>query len=215
MEKEVQEKSGLVNECVERIRELEVVVSKTQQETATHKESESHLEKELEAARKDLQSKETLVKNMREEFEKNTNLLNEELRKTRETIEMMKRDSVCEKDSLLSEYQQTIEEKDRLIKVKTEELRDESRKLLEQQNAILENLKIENVNRIRELSESFEQQLRTRDSKLEEVSQRLSQKISEAERLLAELAAERELCKKKDGELINALQKLEGLSCKK
>ncbi|XP_012224078.1 CAP-Gly domain-containing linker protein 1 isoform X3 [Linepithema humile] len=212
LEKEVQEKSDLVNESVERIRELEIVVSKTQQETTTHKESESRLEKELEAARQDLQSKETLVKNMKEEFEKNTSLLNDELRKTRETIETMKKDSVCEKDSLLSKYQQTLEEKEQLIKVKTEELRDESRKLLEQQNAVLENLKTENVNRIRELSESFEQQLRTKDSKFEEISQQLSQKISEAERLLAELAAERELCKKKDRELINALQKLEELS---
>ncbi|XP_018361118.1 PREDICTED: restin homolog isoform X3 [Trachymyrmex cornetzi] len=211
LEKEVQEKSGLVSECVERIRELELVVSKTQQDNTTHRESESRLEKELGAVKQNLQDKETMMENLKQEFERNTNILSEELRKSKEIIETMKKESASEKDSLLSEYRQTIEEKDRLIKVKTEELENKSKKLLEQQNAALEGLKAENVNRIRELSESFEQQLRARDTKIEEVSQQLGQKISETERLLAELAAERELCRKKDEELISALQKLEEL----
>lgn len=211
LEKEVQEKSSLVGECVERIRELELVLSKMQQESAAHKESENRLGKELDAVKQNLQNKETLVENMKQEYERNANELSEELRKSRETIETMRRESVSEKDSLLSEYRQTIEERDRLIKVKTEELENESKRLLEQQNVALEGLKTENVNRIRELSESFEQQLRAKDTKIEEFSQQLDQKVSETERLLAELAAERELCKKKDEELINALRKLEGL----
>ncbi|XP_011345074.2 restin homolog isoform X3 [Ooceraea biroi] len=212
LEKEVQEKSSLVNECVERIRELELVLTKTQQESTTHRESEGRLGEELAAVRQSLSDKETLVENMKLEFERNSNLLNEELRRTRETIETMKRENACEKDSLLSEYRQTIEEKDRLIKVKTEELENESRKMLERQNAALESLKAETAQRIGELSESFEQQLRAKDSKIEEVSQQLGQKASETERLSAELAAERELRKKKDEELISALQKLEELS---
>ena len=211
LEKEIQEKSGLVSECVERIRELELVVSKTQQDSTTHRESESRLEKELGAVKQNLQDKETMMENLKQEFERNTNILSEELRKSKEIIETMKKESASEKDSLLSEYRQTIEEKDQLIKVKTEELENKSKKLLEQQNTALEGLKAENVNRIRELSESFEQQLRAKDTKIEEVSQQLGQKISETERLLAELAAERELCRKKDEELISALQKLEGL----
>lgn len=211
LEKEVQEKSSLVNECVERIRELEFALTKTQQESTTYKESEGHLGEELAVIRRSLNDKETLVENMKLEFERNSNLLNEELRKTRETIETIKKESAYEKDSLLSEYRHTIEEKDRLIKVKTEELENESKKLLEQQNAALESLKTENAKCIGELSESFEQQLRAKDSKIEEVSQQLGQKASEAERLSAELAAERELRKKKDEELISALQKLEGL----
>lgn len=210
LEKEVQEKSSLVGECVERIRELELVLSKTQQDSTTHRESESRLEKELGVVRQNLQDKETLVENMKQEFERNTSVLSEELRKSKETIETMKRESANEKDSLLSEYRRTIEEKDRLIKIKTEELENESKKLLEQQNAALEGLKTENVNHIRELSQSFEQQLRVKDTKIEEFSQQLNQKVSETERLLAELAAERELCKKKDEELISALRKLEG-----
>ncbi|KYN41323.1 CAP-Gly domain-containing linker protein 1, partial [Trachymyrmex septentrionalis] len=212
LEKEIQEKSGLVSECVERIRELELVVSKTQQDSTTHRESESRLEKELGAVKQNLQDKETMMENLKQEFERNTNILSEELRKSKEIIETMKKESASEKDSLLSEYRQTIEEKDQLIKVKTEELENKSKKLLEQQNAALEGLKAENVNRIRELSESFEQQLRAKDTKIEEVSQQLGQKISETERLLAELAAERELCRKKDEELISALQKLEELN---
>ncbi|XP_071580364.1 uncharacterized protein Clip-190 isoform X3 [Temnothorax nylanderi] len=212
LEKEVQDKSSLVGECVERIRELELVLSKTQQESTTHRDSESRLEKELGAVKQNLQDKETLVENMKQEFERNTSALNEELRKSKETIETMKRESLSEKDSLLSEYRRTIEEKDRLIKEKTEELEIKSKKLLEQQNATLEGLKAENVNRIRQLSESFEQQLRVKDTKIEEVSQQLGQKVSETERLLAELAAERELCKKKDEELISVLRKLEELN---
>lgn len=214
LEKEVQEKSSLVGECVERIRELELVLSKTQQDSTTHRESESRLEKELGVVRQNLQDKETLVENMKQEFERNTSVLSEELRKSKVTIETMKRESASEKDSLLSEYRRTIEEKDRLIKIKTEELENESKKLLEQQNAALEGLKVENVNHIRELSQSFEQQLRVKDTKIEEFSQQLDQKVSETERLLAELAAERELCKKKDEELISALRKLEGSSHK-
>ncbi|XP_018305628.1 restin homolog isoform X5 [Mycetomoellerius zeteki] len=212
LEKEVQEKSGLVSECVERIRELELVVNKTQQDSTTHRESESRLEKELGAVKQNLLDKETMMENLKQEFERNTNMLGEELRKSKEIIETMKRENASEKDSLLLEYRQTIEKKDRLIKVKTEELENKSKKLLEQQNVALEGLKTENVNRIRELSESFEQQLRAKDTKIEEVSQQLGQKISETERLLAELAAERELCRKKDEELISALQKLEELN---
>lgn len=211
LEKEIQEKSSLVSECVERIKELELVMSKMQQDSTIHKESESRLEKELGTVKQNLQDKETMMENLKQEFERNTNILSEELRKSKEIIETMKKENASEKDSLLSEYRQTIEEKDQLIKVKTEELENKSKKLLEQQNAVLEGLKAENVNRIRELSESFEQQLRTKDTKIEEVSQQLGQKVSETERLLAELAAERELCRKKDEELISALQKLEGL----
>ncbi|EGI67413.1 CAP-Gly domain-containing linker protein 1 [Acromyrmex echinatior] len=212
LEKEVQEKSGLVSECVERIKELELVVSKTHQDSAIHKESENRLEKELGAVKQNLQDKETMMENLKQEFERNTNILSEELRKSKEIIETMKKENASEKDSLLSEYRQTIEQKDQLIKIKTEELENKSKKLLEQQNAALEGLKAENVNRIRELSESFEQQLRVKDTKIEEVSQQLGQKVSETERLLAELAAERELCRKKDEELISALQKLEELN---
>ncbi|XP_018057396.1 PREDICTED: restin homolog isoform X2 [Atta colombica] len=212
LEKEIQEKSDLVSECVERIKELELVMSKMQQDSTTHKESESRLEKELGTVKQNLQDKEAMMENLKQEFERNTNILSEELRKSKEIIETMKKESASEKDSLLSEYRQTIEEKDQLIKVKTEELENKSKKLLEQQNAVLEGLKAENVNRIRELSESFEQQLRTKDTKIEEVSQQLGQKVSETERLLAELAAERELCRKKDEELISALQKLEELN---
>ncbi|XP_018397949.1 PREDICTED: restin homolog isoform X2 [Cyphomyrmex costatus] len=212
LEKEVQEKSGLVSECVERIRELELVVSKTQQDSIIHRESENRLEKELGAVKQNLQDKDTMMESLKQEFERNTNALNEELRKSKEIIEMMKKESESEKDSLLSEYRQTIEEKDRLIKIKTEELENKSKKLLEQQNAALEGLKAENVNRIRELSESFEQQLQAKDTKIEEVSQQLGQKVSETDRLLAELAAERELCRKKDEELISVLQKLEELN---
>lgn len=210
----MQEKSSLVGECVERIRELELVLSKTQQESTTRKESESRLEKELGAVKQNLQDKETLVENMKQELERSTSALNEELRKSKEMIETIKRENLSEKDSLLLEYQQTIEKKDQLIKEKIEELENKSKKLLEQQNATLEGLKTENVNRIRELSESFEQQLQVKNTKIEEFSQQLEQKVSETERLLAELVAERELCKKKDEELINAIRKLEGLSYK-
>lgn len=210
LEKEVQEKSSLANECVERIRELELALTKTQQENTTHRESEDRLGEELAVARQSLNDKEKLVENMKVEFERNSNLLNEELRRMKETIETMERNSACE-NSLLSEYRQIIEDKDRLIKVKTEELENESKKLLEQQNAALESLKAENAKHIGELSESFKQQLRAKDSKIEEISQQLGQKASETERLSAELAAERELLKKKDEELNSALQKLEGL----
>ncbi|XP_011883453.1 PREDICTED: restin homolog isoform X2 [Vollenhovia emeryi] len=211
-ERRLHEQSSLVETSLKRIREMGLLVSKTERECAARKESESRLEKELGAVKQNLQDKETLVENMRQEFERNTSALNEELQKSKETIETMKTESLSEKDSLLSEYRRTIEERDRLIKEKTEELESKSKRLLEQQTAALEGLKAENVNRIRELSESFEQQLRAKDTKIEEFTQQLGQKVSETERLLAELAAERELCKKKDEELLNALRKLEELS---
>lgn len=209
LEKELQEKSSLMDECVGRIKELEVVLNEAQRETTTHKESGVRLGEELEAARQSLQDKETLLGNMKLEFEKNTSSLSEELRKSKETIERIERESVSEKDSLLSEYRRTIEERDRLIKVTTEELENESKRLLEQRNA-LEGLKAENIKCIRELSESFNQQLHAKDSKIEEVSLQLSQKASETERLSYELSVQRELCEKKNEELLNALRKLEG-----
>ncbi|XP_014485413.1 PREDICTED: restin homolog isoform X2 [Dinoponera quadriceps] len=213
LEKELQEKSSLVDECVGRIRGLEVVLNEAQRESTTHEESGSHLGKELEAAKKSLQDRETLLENMKLEFERSTSSLNEELRKSKETIERIERESVSEKDSLLSEYRRRIEERDRLIKVKTEDLENESKRLLEQRNA-LEGLKAENVKYMRELSESFKLQLHAKDSKIEEVTLQLSQKASETETLLNELSVQRELCEKKNEELANALRKLEELSAK-
>lgn len=209
LEKELQERSSLVDECVGRIRELEIVVNEAQRESTTCKESGACLERELAAARQSVRDKETLLENMKLEYERSTSSLSDELRKSKETIERIERENVSEKDSLLSEYRRTIEERDRLIKVKTEELENESKRLLEQRNA-LEGLKAENVKCMRELSESFKQQLHAKDSRIEEVSLQLSQKASETERLLNELSAQRELCKKKDEELVNALRKLEG-----
>lgn len=200
-----------MNKCVDRIGELELALNNAQQESTTSRQSESRLEKELEAARQSLRERETLVETIRQEFNRSTSLLSDELKRSRETIETMKRESQNE-DLLLTEYRQRMEEKDRLIELKTAELRNEAQALLEQQNTALECLKAENVMRIHELSESFEQQLRAKDSRIDEVSRQLGQKASETERLLAELAAERELCKKKDEELTNALKRLEGSS---
>ncbi|XP_011148212.2 restin homolog isoform X3 [Harpegnathos saltator] len=213
LEKKLQEKLSFADECVKRIRELEVVLNEAQQDNITHKEFKVHLKRELEAANQRLQDRETLLKNMKLEFEKNTNSLSEELRKSKEMIERIERENVSEKDTLLSEYRRTIEEKDRLIKVKTEDLENETKKLLEQRSA-LEGLKAENVKCIHELSESFKQQLHMKDSKIEEILLQLNQKTSETERLLSELSAQRELCEKKGKELENALRKLEELSTK-
>ena len=72
LEKEIQEKSDLVSECVERIKELELVMSKMQQDSTTHKESESRLEKELGTVKQNLQDKEAMMENLKQEFERNT-----------------------------------------------------------------------------------------------------------------------------------------------
>lgn len=210
LEKEVQEKISLINESVERLKELELLLNKTREESTTYKESQVNLQNELEDTRRSLQDKTTLIENIKQEFEKNTNLLNEELRKSKEMIEIIKREGVSEKDSLLAKYQQMIEEKDHSINVKTEELKNESKRFFEQQN-ILESLKANNTKCINELTESFKQQLHMKDCKIEEVSSQLNQKMSETEKLLTELSTQRELYKKKEEELISALQKLEGL----
>ncbi|XP_017893436.1 restin homolog isoform X3 [Ceratina calcarata] len=209
LEKEMQEKTMLIERYVAQIKELESKVDANQQETAVHKESETSLRAELEQAKRDLEQKNMLIKGIKEEFEINTNTLKEELRRA---LENVKNEAGTEKESLISKYEKIIEEKENLLKAKAQELELESKKQLEMQNVALEDLKTENMKQISKLSESFNEQINIKDLKIKEVTMQLDQKICEAEKLMTELTAQIDISKKKDEELTAALKKLEELN---
>ncbi|XP_076674021.1 cytoplasmic linker protein 190 isoform X3 [Andrena cerasifolii] len=212
LEKEMLEKSTLVEQCVEQMKELESKLRENQKENEARKVSEANLQAELERAMKDLQEKNALIEDMRKEFESSISILKEELRRATETIETMKQESVNEKELLTSKYQQMVEEKENLIKVKTQELEGESKKQLEVQNVALEDLKAENLKQIDKLSQSFNDRLNEKDLKIKEVSMQLDEKISEIEKLMSELSTQVDVSKNKDEELTVALRKLEELN---
>ncbi|XP_060812931.1 restin homolog isoform X3 [Bombus pascuorum] len=212
LENEVQEKRILMEQYINQITQLESKLKENQQESAVHKESETSLRIEIERATKDLEKKNTLIEDMKKEFEHSTNTLKEQLQKATETIENIKKESTSEKELLKSKYDKIVEEKENLLKAKTEELELQSKKQLEVQNVALENLKTENMKQISKLSESFNEQLNMKDSKIKEVSTKLDQKISETEKLMVELSTQIDINKKKDEELSVALKKLEELN---
>ncbi|XP_033184616.2 cytoplasmic linker protein 190 isoform X1 [Bombus vancouverensis nearcticus] len=212
LENEMQEKRILMEQYINQITELQSKLKENQQESAVHKESETSLRTEIERATKDLEEKNTLIEDMKKQFEHSTNTLKEQLQKAAETIENIKKESTSEKELLKSKYDKIVEEKENLLKAKTEELELQSKKQLEVQNVALENLKTENMKQISKLSESFNEQLNMKDSKIKEVSTKLDQKISETEKLMVELSTQIDINKKKDEELSVALKKLEELN---
>ncbi|XP_043254578.1 restin homolog isoform X2 [Colletes gigas] len=207
LEREVHEKSALVEQCVVQIKELETKLNENQKETSTHKESESNLRTELDRATKALEERSILIENMKKEFESTTDTLKEELQRAKETIENTKLENTNEKESLVSKYEKIVEEK-----VKALELATESKKQLEVQSTALEDLKTENVKEIKKLSESFNDQLNMRDLRIKEITVQLDQKTSETEKLMNELSAQIDFGKIKDEELNVALQRLEELN---
>lgn len=211
LENEVQKKRMLMEQYITRIEELQSKLNENEHETAAHKKSETSLRTEIERATEDLQKKNTLIEDMKKKFEESTNTLKEQLQKATETIENIKKESTSEKELLMSKYEKIVEEKESLLEAKTQELELQSKKQLEVQNVALENLKTENMKQISKLSESFNEQLNMKDSKIKEVSNQLDQKISETEKLMAELSAQINISKKKDEELSAALKQLEGM----
>ncbi|XP_017762382.1 PREDICTED: restin homolog isoform X2 [Eufriesea mexicana] len=209
LEKEVQEKGMLMEQYITQIKELELKLNENQQERENRKESEISLQTEINHAMKDLQEKNILIEDMKKEFENSTNALKEQLQKTAEMIENTQKESTTEKELLISKYEKMVEEKENLLKIKMEEVELESKKQLEIQNVAFENLKSENIEQINKLSESFDEQLKVKNTKIEEVSVQLQQKASEIEKLMAELSTQIDISKKKDEELSVALKKLE------
>ncbi|KZC13260.1 CAP-Gly domain-containing linker protein 1 [Dufourea novaeangliae] len=212
LDREVQKKTTLVEQCVAQIRELETKLNENQKESITHKESEISLKAELDRVRNDLQEKNIFMEDMKKELENSNNTLKEELQQANETIENIRQENITEKELLTSKYEKIITQQENLLKEKTQELETESKKQLETQNVALEELKAENIKQINKLSESFNEELNMKDMKIKEVSMQLEQKISETEKLMSELTAQIDLNKKKDEELSNALKKLEELS---
>ncbi|XP_076626899.1 cytoplasmic linker protein 190 isoform X2 [Colletes latitarsis] len=212
LEREVHEKSALVEQCVVQIKELESKLNENQKETSTHKESESNLRTELDRVTKALEERSMLIENMKKEFESTADTLKAELQRAKETIENTKLENINEKESLVSKYEKIVEEKENLMEVKALELSTESKKQLEVQSIALEDLKTENVKEIKKLSESFNDQLNMRDLRIEEITIQLNQKTSETEKLMSELSAQIDFGKMKDEELNVALRRLEELN---
>ncbi|XP_076183086.1 cytoplasmic linker protein 190 isoform X2 [Ptiloglossa arizonensis] len=212
LEREVHEKSMLVEQCAAQIKEFESRLHENQKENVMHSESEENLRTELDRVTKVLVERNTLIENMKKEFESVADTLNGELQHAKETIENIKLENANEKESLISKYEKIVEEKENIMKVKTEELEIESKKQLEVQSIALEDLKAENIKQINKLSESFNEQLNMKDSKIKEVSMQLEQKTSETEKLMRELSTQIDLSKKKDEELNVALKNHEELN---
>ncbi|KAL2718981.1 restin isoform X8 [Vespula squamosa] len=212
LEKQVNEKTVLIEEYLVSMKSLEIKLNEKEKECISKVEAESDLQKNLERAKEDLKEKLNCIENMREEFETNTSALKKELNEMKKTIEDVNEKHATEKQSLISEYEKIVEDKNKQIEMKSQQLATESQKHLENQSNVLENLKAENIKRINELSESFGQQLNVKDTKLKEISSQLNEKISEAQKLTNELSNQQDLYNKKDKELNDTLQKLEELN---
>ncbi|XP_035739446.1 CAP-Gly domain-containing linker protein 1-like isoform X6 [Vespa mandarinia] len=212
LEKQVNEKTILIEEYLVSMKNLEIKLNEKEKECILKDEIKCDLQKDLERAKEDIQEKLNCIENMRQEFEINTCSLKIELAEMKKTIEDVNERHATEKQSLITEYENIIEDKKKQIEMKSQQLAIESQKHLENQSHVLANLKDENIKRINELSESFGQQLNIKDTKLKEISLQLNEKISEAQKLNSELSNQQDLYNKKDKELNDTLLKLEELN---
>ncbi|XP_046831078.1 restin homolog isoform X1 [Vespa crabro] len=212
LEKQVNEKTILIEEYLVTMKNLEIKLNEKEKECILKDEIKCDLQKDLERAKEDIREKLNYIENMRKEFEINTSSLKTELNEMKKTIEDVNERHATEKQSLITEYENIIEDKKKQIEMKSQQLAIESQKHLENQSHVLANLKDENIKRMNELSESFGQQLNVKDTKLKEISLQLNEKISEAQKLNSELSNQQDLYNKKDKELNDTLLKLEELN---
>ncbi|KAI4503130.1 hypothetical protein M0802_002174 [Mischocyttarus mexicanus] len=212
LEKQVNDKTVLVEEYLESMKSLELKLKEKEEEGNLKKQVENDLQKNLNDTKENLREKLMYIENMRQEFETNTNALKMELTEMKKTIEDVNEKNTKDKQSLIKEYEKILDDKNKQIEMKSQELTSESQKHLESHSNVLENLKAENIKRINELSESFGKQLNIKDSKLKEISSQLNEKISESQKLFNELSNKQDLFNKKDKELNDILQKFEELN---
>lgn len=210
LEKQIGEKTSLIEEYLATMKGLEMKLKDMERECTSKEATESDLRRKLELTTEDLREKSISIDKMRQEFDENTSSLRLELNETRKTIEEINDRHAIEKRSLITEYEKIIEDKNGQIEMKSQQLATESQKRLESQSELLENLKADNMKRIGELSESFDQQLNVKEAKLKEMASRLNEKITEARKLEDELSNQKDLYARKDGELNDAFFKLEG-----
>ncbi|XP_043504569.1 CAP-Gly domain-containing linker protein 1 isoform X1 [Polistes fuscatus] len=212
LEKQVNEKTVLVEEYLESMKNLEIKLKEKEEEGNLKKQVENDLQNNLKETKENLREKLMYIENLRQVFETNTNALKKELTEMKKRIEDVNEKHATEKQSLIVEYEKIVEDKNKQIEMKSQQLTSESQKYLESQSNVLENLKAENMKHINELSESFGKQLNVKDSKLKEISSQLNEKISEAQKLSNELSNQQDLYNRKDKELNDILHKLEELN---
>ncbi|XP_015175087.1 PREDICTED: restin homolog isoform X2 [Polistes dominula] len=212
LEKQIKEKTVLIEEYLESMKNLEFKLKEKEEEGNLKKQIETDLQKNLTETKETLQEKLLYIENMRQEFETNQDALKKELTEMKKRIDDVNEKHATEKQSLITEYEKIVEDKNKQIEMKSQQLTSESQKHLESQSNVLENLKAENIKHINELSESFGKQLNVKDSKLKEISSQLNEKISEAQKLSNELSNQQDLYNKKEKELNDILHKFEELN---
>ncbi|XP_014215601.1 restin homolog isoform X2 [Copidosoma floridanum] len=199
----VEEKSRSLEEARKRQEENE-------KEQSRWEECRSNLQKQLDATAKELREKCAYVDELRNSFDTQTEELRKEIGQLKGSIGSIAESNRVETARLVEEHERALREKEELVRSKSSELKEESRKVFATQEGILEKLKAESALQIQELSESFRSQLSSRDSQIEQ----LEGKARDAERFSGELEQLKNACAEKEDKFNKISADFEGLNTK-
>ncbi|XP_015603159.1 restin homolog isoform X2 [Cephus cinctus] len=212
LEQEVKEKDALVLQYVERIKVLELKLNEREQEMGARKEFEDSLQKDSAEIKQSLQEKCSLIENLRTEFEASSDNLKKEIERLKKSIEDMTNENKKEKESLIADHKRIIEEKDNIIQEMIKENEARSSNDSDVHREALERLSKENAERIQQISNEFDEKLKSKDAEIQKFTEECSLKNVEIERLTKELISQENHCKVKDEQLRDLQQRYEDLT---
>ncbi|OXU21741.1 hypothetical protein TSAR_011586 [Trichomalopsis sarcophagae] len=186
-EKLLEEKTKTMEQYIAEISLANEKLKEKEQENVSQEESKSNLRKQLDETTKQLEEKCALIDEMQNNFKAQTENLQREIERLKETIKNITEQNTVDRAKLVEEYDKLLKDKEEIIKLKTSELKQESQKIFATQEGLLEQLKAENAKQIQELSESFKAQLNSKDAQIEQISTRLEEKVQNASKLIAQL----------------------------
>ncbi|XP_016838153.1 restin homolog isoform X2 [Nasonia vitripennis] len=186
-EKLLEEKTKTMEQYIAEISLANEKLKEKEQENVSQEESKSNLRKQLDKTTKQLEEKCALIDEMQNNFKAQTENLQREIERLKETIKNITEQNTVDRAKLVEEYDKLLKDKEEIIKLKTSELKQESQKIFATQEGVLEQMKAENAKQIQELSESFKAQLNSKDAQIEQISTRLEEKVQNASKLIAQL----------------------------
>jgi chromosome segregation ATPase len=166
----LEEKTKTVEKYIIEVNEIHKKCKEKEEENITQEKCTSNLTKQLEEANKQLQEKCAFIEELGNQFKVQTENLQEEIEKLKETIHKITEHNTAEKIQLIEKCEKIRKENEESIKSQASLFKLESEKLSAKQKDVSEQLKIEKDRQIQELTESLSR-FNDYDTKLHELNE--------------------------------------------
>ncbi|XP_048509340.1 CAP-Gly domain-containing linker protein 2 isoform X4 [Athalia rosae] len=181
-----EEKSVLIAKYDAEIKLLQAQLTDNENIVSLLKHSESTIKSDLDHAKQSLDSRNSIISEMSRKFDFDTTNLKQKLEQYQLDIENITKQNTVHEE-LVAKYEETISEKENVIKTKNEQLDAEMKRNLETQQLNLKQIKDDNMKHIEELSNRFKNQLDDKELQLEKLFLQLKEKNLEVKQLQTEI----------------------------